>query len=261
MLEPQNESAKIISEQDMQSKELDDEQLLQYLTEYFRGIPKKGTKVIAMVGGPASGKGRLARKIAQTLGKTAVLATDNYLKGDRPWRRANIENPGLDPTLKYDPHFLNEQVEAIKQLQEGQELGIPTYDGGTGISISQDPNNRPDNSTYSEKVKGPQDFVIVEGDFQFLDPEKVDRLVYLDVDDQVRMENRIYRDTLERGESDIERIKANFDSRQATQFIPHTLPQKDNADLILKVKAMPLAVPTPETKFKYMYEVQSSDRK
>lgn len=259
MVEPHDELAKNMDEQE--SKGLDDEQLLQYLAEYFRAISKEGTKVIALIGGPASGKGRLARKIAQTLGKTAVLATDNYLKGDRPWRRANIENPGLDPTLKYDPRFLDEQVEAIKQLQEGQELGIPTYDGQTGVAISQDPDNKPANSTYSETVKGPQDFVVVEGDFQFLAPERVDRLVYLDVDDQVRLENRVYRDTVERGESDIERIKANFDSRQTTQFIPHTLPQKDNADLILKVNAMPLVVPTPETKFKYMYEVQSSDRK
>lgn len=170
----------------VKTKELNDEQLLQYLAEYFRGIPKEGTKTIALIGGPASGKGTLAARLAQTLGKTAVLSTDNYLKGDRVWRRSNVEDKGLEPQLKYDQGFLNKQIQAIRALQEGQEIGIPIYDGVSDVAISQDPSDIPDNSTYPTKVKGPQDFVIVEGDFQFLDPQEMDRLVYLDVDDNVR---------------------------------------------------------------------------
>lgn len=255
MEEPKDGLVMNMDESSPRIKELDDNQLIQYLTEYFRGIHKDGTKIIALIGGPASGKGTLAAKIAKSLGKTTVLSSDNYLKGDRVWRRANIEGEGLDPILKYDPEFLNEQIQAIKDLQDGQELGIPIYDGMSGIAISKDPNNRPDNSVYPTKVKGHQDFVIIEGDFRFLDPQQLDRLVYLDVDDQTRLENRTYRDTVDRGESDKEKIKENFESRQQTQFIPHTLPQIGKADLVIKVHAELLGTPTPVTKFAYSYDL------
>lgn len=255
MVEPTDEAGQSMNEQKDQLEDLNDVQLLRYLAEYFQGIPKEGTKVIAIVGGPASGKGTLAANIAELLGKTAILSTDNYLKGDRDWRRANIEDLGLDPLLKYDPEYLNDQVIAIKRLQEGQVVGIPIYNGDSGIAISQDPDDEPDNSTYKTKIKDPQDFVIVEGDFQFLKPEELDRLVYIDVDDDVRLQNRIYRDTFERGELDAERVKANFQSRQLTRFIPHTLPQREKADIVIKVHALPLEHPLPKRKFIYSYDV------
>lgn len=259
MKEPKDELGRM-KESNVLARNLNDEQLAQFLADDLKKIPKEGTKVIVLIGGPRSGKSILAAREAQLLGSTAVISTDNYVKGDRLWRRTNVEEKGLDPLLKYDPDFLNEQVQAIKTLSEGQELGIPVYDGVSGIAISQDPNHKPDNSAYPIKIKGPKNFVIIEGDFQLLDPREIDRLIYLDVDDKVRLENRVYRDTVERGEPDPEKIKANFGFRQKTQFISHTLPQRDNADIIIKVHAKPLETPTPETKFVYFYDVIRQSR-
>ncbi|MCL5073087.1 MAG: hypothetical protein M1308_19695 [Actinobacteria bacterium] len=234
---------------------MNEEQLLSYLSDYLRSIPKEGTKVITLIGGPASGKGILAKKMATILGRTAVLSTDNYLVGDRNYRRTNIEDPGLSPLKKYDFDFLKKQIEDIMKLQDGEEIRIPIYDGHTGIAISQDPNNKPDPSTYPEEIQGRQDFIIVEGDFQELPEEIIDKLIYLHVNDKTRRENRLHRDSAKRN-ADVDSINKNFDSRQKTQFIPFTLPQKDKAHLVIEVDPQPLEQPTPETKFLYTYTVQ-----
>lgn len=242
-------------------QKLNDEQLVEQVTEYLRGIEKKGTKVIALVGGPASGKGILSQQLADKLGNTAVLSTDNYLKGDRAWRRANVEDTGKDPLLKYDKDFLNEQVQRIIELEDGQELGIPIYDGASGVAIGKNPDDRPDNSTYPTKVNGNQDFVIVEGDFQFLDSEHLDKIIFLDVDEDVRLANKLLRDSVERREdsdtkANEEKITRYFKLRQETQFIPHTLPVKAKAELVIKAHAKPLEQPTSNSRFTYSYELE-----
>jgi uridine kinase len=243
-----------------QSKKLDDGQLIGYLSNYLRQIDKTGTKIIVLIGGPASGKGTLAERLAVSLGNTAVLSTDNYLKGNRDWRRANVEDVGRDPLEKYDPAFLNEQLRKILLLQEGQEIGIPIYDGQSGVAISQDPEDISPDSHYPTKVRGPQNFIIVEGDFQFVDSELMDKMVFLDVPDEVRLENRVYRDLQKRKEADDpilaeQKTRENFASRQATQFIPHTLTNREKANLVINVHASLLPTPTPETKYLYTYSI------
>jgi len=243
-----------------QTRRLNDEQLVEYVAAYLKDIQKEGPKIISLIGGPASGKSTLAQRLGTSLGKAIVLSTDNYLKGDRAWRRANVEDLGKDPVLKYDPEYLNQQVKAVVSLEEGEEVGVPTYDGATGIAISQDPDHKPDPSSYPRKIKGRQDFILVEGDFQFLSPELVDKIIYLDVDDNVRLENRVYRDAVERKEHDDpavseQKTRANFNLRQSAQFIPHTLPQKERAGMVIKAHAKPLENPTPKAKFTYTYDV------
>ncbi|MGI8420629.1 MAG: uridine kinase family protein [Candidatus Levyibacteriota bacterium] len=212
------------------------------------------------MGGPASGKGTLAARLAASLGRTAVLSTDNYLKGDRKWRRAAIEDVGKDPLEKYDITYLATQVKRIAELKNGEEVGIPHYDGTTGIAISDDPINIPPDSEFPTKVKGRQDFIIVEGDFQFLEPELLDQLVYLDVADDVRLQNRLHRDEVERREAEDKqanekKIRDNFDTRQKTQFLPHTLPQMSKADLVVHVSANPTTDPNSKTKYQYSYDL------
>lgn len=233
---------------------LDERVLVSALVEQFRNLQKSGTKIISLVGGPASGKGTLAEMLSRALGSAAVLSTDNYLKGDRPYRRASIENAGRNPIEKYDFDFLRKQVKAICELDEGQSIGVPQYDGVTGIAISQDPDNIPDDSAYPLKV-GKVDYLIIEGDFQPLEEGSIDRLVYLDVPDEVRLANRVYRDVKQRGESNAQPIIDSFNSRQATQFVPHTLPVKNQADILINVRADTLPEPTTDRMFDYKFSV------
>lgn len=238
--------------------DLDETKLVNYLVKHLKALPKHGTKVIGLVGGPASGKGTLAKTIAQSLGNAVVLSTDNYLKGDRVYRRKTIENPGKDPINKYDFDFLRQQVESIRNLKRGEKIGIPQYDGVTGIAISKDPNNPPNPNSYSKKV-GKVDYLIIEGDFQPLKKHHIDCLVYMDVPDKVRLANRIYRDLKLRGEIDPQLIIDNFNTRQNNQFFPHTQPHKNTADIVIKVKTSPLPIPTATRKFKYRFTILRGD--
>lgn len=238
--------------------DLDEKQLVGNLTEQFKAIPKEGVKVISLVAGPASGKGTLATMIKEALGNAAVLSTDNYLKGDRKYRRTNIEDPGKDPIEKYDFAFLKQQVEVITKLKDDDTVGIPEYDGVSGVAIGADPDNPPDPNTYLKKV-GKVNYLIIEGDFQPFDRNQIDCLVYLDVPDEIRLANRVYRDLQKRGESDEQPIIDNFNSRQKTQFIPHTLPNRELADMVIEVNATLLAVPTSNRKFDYRFNILKRD--
>ena len=83
------------------------------------------TEVISIVGGAGSGKTTLARKLVDALGSADMLGTDDYVVGDRAYRRANLE--GGDPIKKYNPVKLNDHIAAIKRLTNDEKLGVPTY--------------------------------------------------------------------------------------------------------------------------------------
>jgi uridine kinase len=235
--------------------------LLEKLSSYLKKANGDKLSVIVIVGGPASGKTQFAAKLAQTLGNSTTLGTDDYLKGDRHWRRANVEDVGRDPQEKYDRDFLNEQIQALINLKPESSLGLPTYDGETGIAISKDPHYIPDTETYKRKANGKQDYVIIEGDFQFVDEDIVDHLIYFDAEDEVRLQNRIHRDQNKRPEHEnpeenIAKIRQNFESRQQTQFIPHTLPEKEKASILIEVKTTALPEPTNDRVFDYKYNLK-----
>nr|MBP6994144.1 hypothetical protein [Candidatus Woesebacteria bacterium] len=91
--------------------------------------------------------------------------------------------------------------------------------------------------------------------------ENIDLIIYLDVDDEVRLQNRLFRDGTQRPEdpdpaASAAKTKANFESRQATQFVPYTLPNRDQADMVIQVHAERLQEPAPDQFFKYTYDVR-----
>lgn len=80
-------------------------------------------------------------------------------------------------------------------------------------------------------------------------------MVYLDVPDEVRLANRVHRDLKQRGESNTQPIIDNFNSRQATQFVLHTLPVRNQADILINVRADKLPEPTTDRMFNYKFTV------
>jgi len=240
---------------------LNDEQAISFITDYLKDIKKEGPKVVALVGGPGSGKSIFARKVAANFEKTTVITSEYYLKGDRKWRLDNIENVGKSPLEKYNAEFFNKQIRQMLQLQNGQKMKIPVYEPLLGVGIGPNPEDNPDDLNFPkpEEVDGKRNFIIVEGDFQFLDRSLIDRLIYIDVEDETRFENRLHRDTKGRQfdpdqKANVEKIQANIKLRQATQFYPYTLPWKEKADLLLKVHTTPLQ--TPDWRYySYSYDV------
>ncbi len=149
---------------------------------------KKGqskVKVISIVGGAGSGKTTFANELITFLGDACTLGTDDYVVGDRDYRRKNLE--GKNPLLKYNPEALNENIRAIQKLQEGEFYMVPKYDDVTGEAV--------DAKEYHKKIT-PVKYIVVEGDFDFV--KNPDLLIYFDVDDETRLQNRIRRDLAKR---------------------------------------------------------------
>lgn len=176
--------------------------------------------IISLIGGAASGKSTMARKLKDFLGDANILGTDDYLVGDRSFRRKHLE--GGDPREKYNQKKLNTHIEKICHLKEGEQFFIPTYDEVTGEAVD---------ATKYNKAVGKAKYLIIEGDFDFV--EKPDYRIYLDVSDQTRLSNRLRRDQNTRN-ANIQEIKDSFDLRQKLQYTPYTLPAREKANLIIK---------------------------
>jgi uridine kinase len=215
---------------------LTEQQLFDYIKNKIGDVEGGEARVISIVGGAASGKTTLANRLKQFLGSADTLGTDDYVVGDRKYRRENLE--GKDPTLKYDPVALNQHIAAIKRLSEGEVVAVPTYNEQTGEALAA--------TEWTHQI-GKVDYIIVEGDFDFV--ENPDLLVYFDVSDDNRLMNRIRRDQITRGASEDE-IRQSFELRQELQHRPHTEPTKGKADVVVKAHIV-----NDENDSRYDYEI------
>ena len=204
--------------------------LYNFILETLNKKSDNKVKVISIVGGAGSGKTTFARNFVEflintTSSKACTLSTDDYVIGDRKFRK-KIEAEGKPPIAKYKPEKLNKNIAKIKKLTPDDEpYAVPTYNDKTGEAI--------DAETYTKKLT-PVDYIIVEGDFDFV--ETPDLLIYFDVDDKTRLDNRINRDLLLRGATDVDSIIESFNKRQKTQHYPYTAPTKEKADIVISAK-------------------------
>lgn len=236
------------------ASEHNEEQLLNALVEAVTKINKTGTKVISLVGGPGSGKTTLASSLKEHLTGSEVISTDDYVRGTRAFRRNEIERAGLDPLFEYDFGFMKDQVKSIVGLPEGATVKIPQYNYQTGIALSADPDETPNQEKYQRQV-GRLNFLIVEGDFQPLERADIDTLIYFDVPDNVRLQNRVGRAVNQRAETTAQDVIDNLNFRQKNQTKPHTLPNRAIADWVIKVNATPLESDSLGRRFQYSYDL------
>jgi uridine kinase len=215
-------------------------EMLTVLVDRIKAIRKDGTKIVSLIGGAGSGKTILAQKLCSLLGSADTLGTDDYVIGDRSFRREHFE--GKEPIAKYDPDFLNERINQIISLVDDDQVAVPTYNESTGLAIAAGEEN------FTHKV-GKVDYLVVEGDFDFV--ENPDLIVYFEVPDEIRLKNRVNRDKQTRNEPDVDKIIENFYLRHGAQHIPYTLPAKNKADMIVEVDAE-----DTENGFKYSYIVK-----
>jgi uridine kinase len=219
---------------ELQESQLTVAQATQYLSQAIQGLPSEGTKVISIIGGPASGKDTLVGSLIDDLKGTGLAAdsigTDDYGIGTREWR---WEREREDPLKLKDFALLNQKVEAIKQItSDDEKVAVPTYDQKTGLAVAAGEEN------YTHKI-GKTDVLFVQGDFDAVDHPNL--MVFIDVPTEVRLQARIVRDLSERGEVDAEKVANSFKSRHEKQFIPYTAPAIEKADLVFKVTSVPEA--------------------
>lgn len=206
---------------------IDTDKLLKVLSDIIASRLGPKVSVVSRIGGAASGKTMLSSRLAEQLTERAVAAdvisTDDFVVGDRDFRRAHFE--GKDPRAKYDFGLLNYKVDAIRHNQmPGVTIGVPSYDQHSGKAIEVGEDN------FMHQV-GPVDVLIVEGDF--LEVKDPDVAIFLDVASDIRLKNRIGRDLVHRNVSDQRSVIANFALRQETQHIPYTVPAADSAEILI----------------------------
>lgn len=227
---------------------LDDEKAVLEITHVLKRIKNDGTTIVSLIGGAASGKGTLAKRVANLLPNTAIISTDDFLLGSREYRKKYIEQDA--PLKKYDSDLLREKVVKIKNMPEGESEPMPTYDekSGTAITIDFDPETGQivsiNKDHYPRRI-GSVEFLIIEGDFALL--ANPDYQIFFHVPDDVRLHNRINRDTGQRAAS-IEETIDSFRLRQGSQHKRYTLPSAHNADLLITVDAMTIGA-----RHKYQY--------
>tara|TARA_R110000868_G_scaffold6550_8_gene37101 strand:+ start:15583 stop:16236 length:654 start_codon:yes stop_codon:yes gene_type:complete len=184
--------------------------------------------VLAVVGGSASGKTRLAHALADHFAGHAayVIPEDDYYvdAGNQPGFSASSFN--FDEPAAKDHDLLASHLAA---LREGQPVEAPQYDFTTHCRKGE------------TVVRGPAAVLIVEGLHLLASPHlaaQFDLTVYVDACDTTRLARRIQRDVAERGRT------ADFARQQFEEIVRpmhdlHVEPQRDAADLVVENMGAP----------------------
>ena len=208
----------------LETEGLDQDGLLELLTQNIQALPTEDVRVVCLIGGAASGKTTLAGRIVKKLediGTTADrISTDDYVVGDREYRRQHFE--GHSPLEKYDFDLMNQHIEKVRQNTGNGIVRVPTYDEESGVAIAAGEEN------FTHKIEK-VDVLVVEGDFNRVNSP--DLLIYLHTPDDHRLQIRLDRDPQKRLESD---PAGNFSQRQETQHFPHTLPAAEEAHVLIR---------------------------
>ncbi len=210
---------------------LSTQEVSRWLANTIAALVTHDTKVVSIVGGPAAGKSTLTAKLTDECAardlSSDFLSTDDNCLGTRAWR---WEHERDDPLSLKDFDLLNRHIQAIKRIKAGDTVKTPVYDQESGLAIETGAENFPHSI-------GKVDVLFVEGDFDPVDD--ADMRIFIDVPAHARMQARINRDLVARGEVDPQKVAASFLSRHENQFKPHTVPAISRSDIVLKVTPNP----------------------
>ena len=176
--------------------------------------------LIAVAGDSGCGKSTFLRRLEDLFGEEfmTVICLDDYHSLDRKGRKkAGVT--ALNPKA----NNFDLMYEQVKALKDGQAIDKPIYNHETG---ELDPPER----IESNRV------VVIEGLHPLYDERVrslVDFGVYLDIDDEVKINWKIQRDMEERGHS-YEDVLASINSRRP-DFNAYIEPQKEYADVVIQI--------------------------
>ena len=177
--------------------------------------------IIGICGGSGSGKTTLLKRLATRFGewKPTVCSMDNYyLPIEDQYRDENGE-VNFDLPTALDKVQL---VQDLRRLKNGESIEVKEYHfnapPGKNVLITLDPS----------------EIIIVEGLFLFEYREvreMLDFSIFMDVDPQVQLDRRLYRDQETRGYSR-EAILYQWNNHVLPCFEKFLLPYKDEADFL-----------------------------
>ena len=178
--------------------------------------------LIGISGGSGGGKTSVANVLFKCLGieNCLLFSMDTYYKNLTPEQEKNLSNYNFDTPDALDLDLIYEH---LSDLMQWKSIEMPTYDFNT-------------NSRQKETIHlKPNKFIIFEGILAFHEKrmrDLMDLKLFIDLNDDMRLSRRIYRDIISRGrkmETVIERYH-KFVKPAYNLFIK---PTKKYADIII----------------------------
>ena len=164
---------------------------IEKLGKELNSIPKERTRpyLIGISGGSGCGKSTLSKILYENLGPENCLmfAMDTYYKDLTPEQEKNLDQYNFDIPDALDLDLLSHH---LSSLMNWESIDMPTY--------SFETNKR---QKEVEHLK-PNKFIIFEGILAFHDKRMRDLMdikVFIEIDDDIRLMRRIYRDMIYRG--------------------------------------------------------------
>lgn len=182
-----------------------------------RGTPRP--VVLGIVGDSSSGKTTLCQGVVEILGaeRVTVVCVDDYHRFDRGERAANGLS-ALDPSANY----MDIMEQHLRLLRGGQPILKPVYSHETGTF------GRPE-------YIAPREFVIAEGLLGYTSRASrdcYDVKVFLDPEEDLRVEWKVQRDVAKRGYSR-EGVLAQL-AKRSHDSPAHIAPQRAFADIVTR---------------------------
>ena len=173
--------------------------------------------VFAICGDSGSGKSTLSKLLKNCFSDSFSLECDRYHKwerGDSNW----TDVTHLDPKANY----IEKMNEDVFNLKIGKEIFQVDYNHTTGTFTE-------------EQLINPSNNLIVCGLHTIYNKDSnsiYDIKIYMDPQEELKQKWKIKRDVIERGYT-IEKVLESIKKRDK-DFISHILPQKDNADVVIR---------------------------
>ena len=185
--------------------------------------------LIGIGGGTGSGKSTLANKIEshfKSIGVIKILS-DSYYKNHSTLKFKDRSKINYDHPSSIDFELL---IDNLKSLKSNKKINDPIYSYKTHKRLKKS------KVIFSKKI------IIVEGLHIFCDKRiinLIDYSIYLDVNEEIRLQRRIKRDVEFRGRSinEVEQRYFNMCKPMHEKFIN---PSKKYADIILKSESISL---------------------
>lgn len=177
-------------------------------------------RLILIGGGSASGKTLLTKYIKSRLDDCiSIINVDNFYKNNTDLTFEQRSKLNYD-----DPHAIDDDLlyQKAKEILQGHDIDIPTYDFAIHL--------RGKNTQHINVCP----YVMIDGIFALYYPkllELADLKIFVEADENIRLNRRISRDIIERGRTK-DGVIAQFNATVAPMHNLFIEPTKENADII-----------------------------
>ncbi|MFT6834782.1 MAG: uridine kinase [Francisellaceae bacterium] len=186
-------------------------------------MSNKNLIIVGVSGASGSGKSLLSHSIVDDLGseRVVVITEDCYYKNQQELTLCERENTNYDHPKQFEHSLLEKH---IKELLDGQDATIPTYDFTTHTR-----------SNKTLTINHETSIIILEGILIFHDKrlrKLMDIKIYVDTPLDISLLRRMQRDVSERGRT-IDSVIKQYRKTVRPMYIKYIQPTRRYADIII----------------------------